>query len=55
MASAKVLSQMSRKNLKQTATQRSEATALEPPMGDIKQVSVKTANKSIRGMRQQDK
>lgn len=54
MASAKVLSQ-SRKNLKANQTQKtSEGTGFadQPPIGDVKQVNVKTANKSIRVMRQ---
>ena len=52
MASAQVLSQ-SRKPLKQTNVQDGGTSfaADQPPMGDVKQVNVKTANKSIRTMR----
>lgn len=58
-ASAKVLSQ-SKKNLKQqqynTQNKTSEGGNTtfvdgQPVMGDVKQVNVKTANKSIRSMR----
>lgn len=54
MASAKVLSQSKKALNKASATRRTEATQAaeeEPPIGDVKQVNVKTANKSIRGMR----
>jgi len=53
VASAKVLSQ-SRKTLKQGTQRTTDGTTLmeqQPPIGDVKQVNVKTANKSIRGMR----
>jgi len=54
LATAHVLSQ-SRKPLKQTQLQDGGATSYAggelPPMGDVKQVNVKTANKSIRTMR----
>jgi hypothetical protein len=53
VASAKVLSQ-SRKTLKQGTQRTTDGTTFmeqQPPIGDVKQVNVKTANKSIRGMR----
>lgn len=56
MATAKVLSQ-TKKTFKQGAnpnkTNGGEGTTFgdQPPMGDVKQVNVKTANKTIRTMR----
>ncbi len=52
IASAKVLSQ-SKKTLKQQTQRTTDGTTYleQPPIGDVKQVNVKTANKSIRGMR----
>jgi hypothetical protein len=54
MASAKVLSQAKR-NLGKTQMSKGDASnqGEQPPTGDVKPVQVKTANKSIRVMKQE--
>jgi hypothetical protein len=51
VASAKVLSQTKKSRHNQTQQQDGTTFGGEPPMGEVKQVNVKTANKSIRVMR----
>jgi len=52
MATAKVLSQQTRQKKTQQQT-GDQQTSEQPPLGDVKNVNVKTANKSIRVMKQE--